>query len=465
MFITETYRQRRKRLSEQVGAGMILLLGNEERSMNYPANVYPFRQDSTFLYFFGLDTPGLAGLIDTESGEATLLGDDATVEDVVWMGPQVPLAERAAQIGVARTAQAAVLGREIAAARNAGRVIHFLPPYRSENSLKLQSLLGVPPASAATAASVPLIQAIVAQREIKTDAELEQIEYAVDTARAMHLAAMKMARPGMVEREIAGAIEAVAVGRGGRPSFPIILTVHGETLHNPHHDNVLEDGLMVLNDCGAESPLNYASDITRTFPVSGRFTSEQRAVYEIVLSAQESAIGAMKPGVPFREIHLLACRCLAEGLKDLGLMKGSPDDAVHEGAHGLFFQCGLGHMMGLDVHDMEDLGEDFVGYGGGFERSTQFGLDHLRMARELRPGHVVTVEPGVYVIPELIDMWRAEGRHLDFIDYDTVEKWRAFGGVRIEDDLLVTEDGCRTLGTPIPRTVDEVEEACAAAAG
>ena len=457
MFDPKTYQDRRARLSSDVGSGLIVLLGNEESSMNYKANVYPFRQDSTFLYFFGLDAPNLAAVIDADEKRCVIFGDDPTVEDIVWMGPQVPLAERAESVAVKETLPSTDLAPVVAEAKAKGRDIHFLPPYRGENSLRIEALTGIPAAETGARASVPLIQAVVAQRSIKSDEELSEIEKSIAVSYDMHTEVMRKAQPGLIERDLFGISEGIAIAGGGRPSFPIILTVHGETLHNPFHENRLEPGQLLLHDSGSETEMRYCSDITRTFPVSGRFTPEQREVYEIVLRAQEDAIGAIKPGVPFRDVHLLSSKILAEGMKSLGVMKGDMDDAVREGAHAIIFQCGLGHMMGLDVHDMENLGEQYVGYDETMTRSTQFGLDHLRLARPLQEGFVVTVEPGVYFIPELMDQWRASGKHTDFIDYDALEKWRAFGGIRIEDDVVVTADGYRVLGKAIPKTVDEVE--------
>lgn len=461
MFSKETYIQRRKRLLSQVESGIVLFLGNEESSMNYAANVYPFRQDSTFLYFFGLDSAGLAAIIDVDEEREILFGNDITVEEIVWMGPQPLLRERGQQVGVGNTAPLADLERTLKAAAGKNRKIHYLPPYRPENRMKLQSLLEISPAEIGENASVEFIKAVVAQRSVKSEEEVQQIEAALKVTRRMHIQAMEMAKPGMVERDIAGAMEGIAIAGGGRPSFPVILTVHGETLHNPHHGNVLEKGQMVLNDSGAGSSLHYASDITRTFPVSGRFTPRQKEIYAIVLEAQEKCIEMMEPGVQFKEVHVRACRILAEGLKNLGLMKGDMGEAVEAGAHALFFQCGLGHMMGLDVHDMEDLGEEHVGYDKSVSRNLQFGICHLRMAKALETGYVMTVEPGIYFIPELIDAWKGKKKFSQFIQYSKVEGYRNFGGIRVEDNVLVTDSGARVLGEPIPKTMEEVESVMA----
>jgi len=457
MFSPETYIQRRNDLAKKVGSGVILLLGNEDSSMNYKANVYPFRQDSSFLYFFGLNIQNLAAVIDIDEDRAIIFGDDPGIEDIVWMGPQVTLKEKADKAGVVHTAPYSDLDKFISEATSKGRLVHFLPPYRPENMLKIESLLEIPAMEAAGLASIELIKSVASFRSVKSEEEIVEIEKSIATSFEMHTEVMKSARAGMKESALFGLSEGIAIAHGGRPSFPIILTVHGETLHNPFHENILQDGQLVLHDSGAEGLMNYCSDITRTFPVSGKFDSRQKEIYEIALKAQQTAIDAIKPEIPFRDIHLLSCKVLAEGMKSIGVMKGDIDEAVHQGAHAIIFQCGLGHMMGLDVHDMENLGEEYVGYNETVARSSQFGTDHLRLAKPLDKGYVVTVEPGVYFIPELIDRWKSENKFTDFIDYKQLEKWRTFGGVRIEDDVLVTKSGARVLGKPIPKTVAEIE--------
>jgi Xaa-Pro aminopeptidase len=459
MFETKTYIQRRERLKRQIPWGLILFLGNGESPMNYEANIYPFRQDSSFLYFFGIDTPGLAVLIDVEENNETLFGHDPEIDDILWTGPQPSLAEHAAAAGIGRTAPSGDLADTIRTALAKGKRLHYLPPYRPDNLLKIASCTGSEPANAADKASLELIRAVAAQRTVKSGKEVDQIEIALGITRDMHALALKEACPGKTEQEVAGAIEGLTLTRASRPTFPIILTVHGETLHNLHRKNRLEPDRLVICDTGAESPLHYASDVTRTFPVSGRFSPQQKDIYQVVLDAQSAAIGAIGPGVPFLDVHLLAARTIAGGLKALGLMRGDPDEAVAAGAHALFFPHGLGHLLGLDVHDMEDLGEDRVGYSGTIKRSDQFGLSNLRLAKELPPGCVVTVEPGVYFIPQLIDLWQKEAKHAQYIDYDAVDLFRSFGGVRIEDDVLVTSDGNRLLGEQIPVSIADVEEA------
>lgn len=460
MFSTEIYRRRREVLKESVPSGLLLFLGNEESPMNYAANQYAFRQDSSFLYYWGLDSPGLAALLDIESGAEILFGDDPTIGDIVWTGPQPILREKGEWVGVHQIQPMDHLEIRILEALQKGRPVHYLPPYRPENVLKIQKLLGIHPAFVREYSSSSFTKAVVVQRSLKAPEEIAEIEKAVDITGEMQTLAMKSIREGMIEREIAGAMQGIAVARGGCLAFPIIFSIHGETLHNHHYGHTMKNGHLVVNDCGAESELHYAGDLTRTLPVSGRFTDRQRDMYRIVLNAQQTALQAMKPGNPHRDIHLLACKTLVSGLKELGLMKGDIEEAVAQGAHAMFFQCGLGHMLGLDAHDMEDLGEEHVGYEG-FQRSPQFGLCYLRMAKPLRPGFVMTCEPGIYIIPALIDLWKAERRHEQFINYSLLEQYRDFGGIRIEDDILITDSGCRLLGKPVPKTIEAVEAACA----
>jgi Xaa-Pro aminopeptidase len=462
MFASRVYIRRRKLLRKQVKSGLVIFLGNEESSMNYPANTYPFRQDSSFLYFFGLDTPSLAAAIDIDAGTETLFGDDITLEDVIWMGTLPRVRERARTAGVKRTAPLSRLEEIVAQARKRKRKIHYLPPYRPETAARLSFLTGMSGRNIKRNASVELIKATVAQRSIKSSEEVGEIEKALKVSREMYLAAMMRTRPGLQERDIVGEIEGIALSRGFPTAFPTILTVNGQIFHNQYHGNRLEKGRLLVMDSGVSSPLGYASDITRSIPVSGRFTTRQREIYEIVLSGQQKAIRAIRPGVRYRDIHLATARTMALGLKELGLMKGNIDEAVAAGAHALFFPHGLGHMLGLDVHDMESLGEDFVGYDSTIERSDQFGLAYLRLARKLQPGFVLTVEPGIYFIPALIDQWKAQKKSASFINYARVETYRNFSGIRIEDNVLVTKEGSRVLGRPIPKTVRDVEKAMAA---
>jgi len=461
MFSTETYIERRKKLKGLVKSGIIFFPGNVETPMNYGDNIYRFRQDSSFLYYWGLDAPNLAAIIDVDNDKEIIFGDDREIDDVVWMGPEERLAERAKRVGVQNSEPFNNLDDSLQSSLKNGRKVHFLPQYQAEIKLQFASWLGIRPRSINDYSSKELIKAVVSQRSIKSDAEVDQIEEALAISYEMNTLAMKFAQPGMIEREVFGAVEGLALGMGSGVSFPIIFSVHGETLHNHHHDNEMKDGDILVLDSGAESILHYASDITRSFPVNGKFTDKQKEIYNIVLESQLKAIEAIAPGKTFKDIHLLTAKVMADGLKNIGLMKGSTDDAVKEGAHALFFPHGLGHMMGLDVHDMEGLGEGFVGYDEEIKRSDQFGLAYLRLGKKLEPGFVLTVEPGIYFIPQLFTNWKKENKHADFINYDKVEDYLDFGGIRIEDDVLVTEDGHKVLGkVPIPKTVEEVEEAC-----
>ncbi len=457
MFSKETYIQRRNRLHKDLGSGIVLVLGNQEVGMNYTANTYPFRQDSNFLYFFALDQPGLAGIMDLDENEDIIFGDELTMEDIVWTGPQPTIAERAAQAGVAKVLPYGELRVFIKKAVEKGRPVHFTPPYRHDNMMFLSEMLDIPWASLKEKSSVPLIKAIVAQRSHKSAEEVAEMEKAVNISGAMHVAVMKAAAPGKKESELAGIAQGIATALGNGVAYGIILSVHGQILHNHHHGNTLRSGQLLLGDHGAASSMHYAGDLTRTCPVDKQFTARQRDIYQIVLDAEVNAIASLKPGPIYQEVHLAAARQMAEGLKALGLMKGDLDEAVAQGAHALFFPHGLGHMIGLDVHDMEDLGEQYVGYSDTVQRSTQFGTAYLRLGRALEPGFVLTVEPGIYFIPELIDQWQAEGKFADFICYEKLDGWRDFGGVRIEDNVLITESGHRVLGRPVSKTIEEVE--------
>ncbi len=458
MFKKEVYKERRNRLKKSVKDGIILILGNSDVPMNYPSNTYKWRQDSNFLYFFGLDYQGMAGIIDIDNDTEYIFGNDVSIDDIVWMGPQPTTAELAAQVDVSNTLPFSGLREKIAKAFDLGRKIHFLPPYRAENKLLLENLLGINTAEQKQLASVELIKAIVALRSVKDNYEIEELEKAMETAWLMHTTAMKMARPGVYEREVAGRIEGIALESGGMLSFPAIVTKRGETLHNHYHGNKLEKGDLLLVDAGTETSLHYATDHTRTSPVGGKFTSKQKEIYEIVLQAQKNAIEAIKPGVTNKSVHMLAAKTLAVGLKSIGLMKGNTEAAVELGAHALFMPHGLGHMMGLDVHDMEDLGEDFVGYNDEVKRSDIFGTAFLRLGRKYQPGFVLTVEPGCYFIPALIEKWKSENKFTDYINYDKVAEYFDFGGIRIEDDILVTDNGHKLMGKHIPKTVQEVED-------
>lgn len=459
MFKPEVYAHRRHALRYEVKSGIIIMPGNVDASFNYPANTYSYRQDSTFSYFFGINQPGLAGIINLENGKDYLFGNDVDMDDIIWMGPQPTIADQGKLIGVDVTLPLSDFARMIKEALDEKCQVHFLPPYRAETKITLSEILNIAPAELKAAASMELIKGVIKLRSIKTDEEIAEIEKMVDVAYIMHTTAMKMAHPGIKEQEIAGTIEGIALAKAGPVSFPIILSMDGQTLHNHNHGNILTEGRMLVVDAGCESVETlYASDITRTVPVGGKFNSRQKQIYEIVLKANVDAIAAIKPGISYREVHLLAAKVIASGLKDAGLMKGDVEEAVKQGAHALFFPHGLGHMMGMDVHDLEGLGENNVGYDEEITRSDQFGTAFLRLGRKLQPGFVLTVEPGIYFIPALIDQWKSEGKFTEFINYDKVETYKDFGGIRIEDDILVTETGHRVLGKPIPKTVAEIEQ-------
>jgi len=461
MFSKQIYQQRREILSKSVsGGGVALFLGNDEMPMNYAANTYHFRQDSTFLYYFGLDLPGLAAVIDLETNQSRIFGDEISLEDIIWMGPQQTLKSRAENVGVQETLPSRQLAEFIRKAIQSGRTVHYLPMYQDRQTNKLIDLLNPDKSAIDAGVSINLIQAVIDQRSVKSEIEIEEIEKAHVTTREMHITAMKMARPGIYEREIAGTIEGIALSSGGNIAFPVILSVRGEILHNHYHHNLLRDGDMLINDSGAESQMHYASDITRTIPVNGRFSDKQKDIYEIVLQAQVETISAIKPDQKNKTLHLQAATIISRGLKDVGLMKGNTEDAVTNGAHALFFPHGLGHMLGLDVHDMENLGEDHVGYNGETKRSDQFGLAYLRLGKNLKTGYVLTIEPGIYFIPELIKKWKGENKFTEYINYDRLESYHNFGGIRIEDNIVVTETGQRIIGKPIPKTVPEVEKMC-----
>lgn len=458
MFAKEIYIQRRARLMQKVDNGLILLLGNSEASQNYPANTYKFRQDSTFLYFFGHSEPDMAAILDPQSGDQILFGNNVDIDDIIWMGPQPTVAEKGEQIGITHTEPMSALADFIGKSRKEGRKIHFLPPYRNYNKILLNSLLNIPINSLKQEASVELIKAVVDMRIIKDKYELEEIHKACDIGYNMHFTAMKLAKLGMVEQELAGVMEGIAHSYGAMTSFPTILSQNGETLHNHSHHQILTEGRMMVIDAGAENNMNYCSDFTRTLPSSGKFTQQQKEIYNIVAAANNLAQDIAKPGITYRDVHLASCKVLVQGLKDLDLVKGDVDEAVAAGVQGLFMPHGLGHNMGLDVHDMEDLGQIYVGYDDEIRPSTQFGLASLRMARMLKPGYVLTVEPGCYFIPALIDQWEAEGTNKDFINFEALKAYRSFGGIRLEDDIVITETGCKLLGSKrLPITPEDVE--------
>jgi Xaa-Pro aminopeptidase len=445
LFSKDVYTRRRALLSSTVAQGQILIMGNNEAPMNYIANAYRFRQDSNFLYYFGINLPGLAGLID---GNKTLIfGHELTMDDIIWEGPVEPLSSLAEKVGVTEIHPLEDLPDFLRTDE-----VHYLPPYRGERTLFLRDTLGL-----RQGASVPLIKAVVAQRAIKTAEEIKEMSRAVDISGQMHVAAMKACLPGKPEYEVVAEILKTVKYHNTELAYPIILSVNGQTLHNHYHGNEMKAGQLMLNDSGAETDMYYAGDITRTYPVSGKFTAAQKDIYEIVLKMEEDSIAAMKPGVSYRDIHLQSNRILIEGLKGLGILKGDTEILLEEGVGGMFMPHGLGHAIGLDVHDMEDLGEEYVGYREGITRSTQLGLKSLRFAKELEVGNVLTVEPGCYFIPELISKYKQENKFAEFVNYSKLDAYLSFGGVRIEDNVLVTATGHETLGKRIPKTVEEIE--------
>jgi Xaa-Pro aminopeptidase len=458
MFQKEIYIQRRAKLKSLIANGIALFLGNIEEPYNYRANTYKFRQDSDFSYFFGLNDPDLAAIIDFESGQEIIFGNNIGMEDIIWMGNLPSVSDRSAKVGVSVTEPVENLASFVSNAINKGRKVHFLAPYRASNKQWLHQLLKLPVEELKKDYSIDLTKSVVALRSVKGAEEIKEIEGMIDVAYTMHTTAMKMAKPGVHEKEIAGVLEGIAASHGNGISFPVILSMNGEILHNHSHHQVLEKGRLMVVDAGSESDLLYSSDITRTFPVGGKFDSRQKEIYQLVLAANQNTIAKASPDKYYKEMHLEAAHIIASGFKELGLMKGNTDDAVSQGAHALFFSHGLGHAMGLDVHDMEGLGEDYVGYDQTVSRSDQFGLAYLRFAKKPKPGTVLTVEPGVYFNPILIDLWKSEKKFTGYINYDKLESYKNFGGIRIEDDILITEKGCRLLGKPIPKTVEEIEE-------
>jgi Xaa-Pro aminopeptidase len=456
-----TFIERRGALRKAVPDGAILIMGNDEAPKNYLDNPYPFRQDSHFLYYVGVARPGMAALL-VPGGHDALYGPADHPDDVVWHGPHPVVADHAKASGFDRHAPIEALADVLEELIRSGVEVHFLPPYRDARRMRLAALLGRDPRDVDTGVSRALVRAVAAQRSVKSNAEVAEMESALEVTAAMYDAAFRGVRAGRTESEIAAVIQAEALKHDRQQAFTPIVSVRGEVLHNHSYANTMADGDLLVIDSGAESPWGYASDITRTLPVAGRFDERQRQVYDVVLAAQTAAIDAAAPGVTNRELHLLAARTVADGLIDLGLMRGDADAAVAAGAHALFFVHGLGHMLGLDAHDMEDLG-DIVGYPEGEARSEQFGLNFLRLARPLEPGWVITVEPGIYFIPALYERWRDRGHCAEFIDYDRVATYLGFGGIRIEDDVLITGDGHRVLGPGIPKAAGDVERAMAGA--
>ncbi|MCD8740832.1 Xaa-Pro aminopeptidase [Mucilaginibacter roseus] len=459
LFEKQVYTNRREVLKQRFGNdGILLFMGNEESSMNYKDNTFPFRQDSSFLYYFGLDVPALVATIDTETGEEVIYGNELTIDDIVWTGTLPTVSEMAGMVGISHTKPYNAVADYIQHAISKGLKVHILPPYRPENVIKLASWFGKNTAKVKSLVSEKLIRTVVGQRVIKSPLEVAELEKAVNISIDMELAVIKNAKPGVKCYELVSHAHQVAIANNARLGYPAIITTQGQTLHTHYYGHELKDGDMVLSDIGAENAMHYGGDLTRTFPAGKKFTAKQAELYNTVLNSMDHAISMLKPGVRYRDIHFAACEKLAEGLVSVGIMKGDPAEALAAGAHTMFFQCGLGHMLGMDTHDMEDLGEQFVGYTDELKKETSiFGLKSLRLGRELQAGFVLTVEPGIYIIPELIDRWQAENKYAGFIDYNVLNTYRDFGGIRIEDNFLITETGNQLLGKYLPKTLHEIE--------
>ena len=460
MFSKEVYVNRRAELKTLVKEGVIILFGNNESPCNYPGNAYyPFRQDSSFLYYFGQKRDGLVGVIDCDNNKECLIGDDIDIDDIVWFGSVDSVADLAEQVGVAHSAPMKTLQEICDAAKKSNRKIHFLPPYRYDTKIQIMDLLGIHPSKQKEAASLELIMAIVKMRQCKTDIEIAEIEKACHVGYCMHTRAMQLVKPGVTEKYIGGQVDGMAHSLGMHESFATIFTQHGEIMHGNPSFNVLEDGRLALCDAGAENAEFYCSDNTRTMPVNGKFSQRQLEIYSIVEACHDYALTVAKPGVRWYDVHMNVCRLMTDKLKELGLMKGDTEAAVQAGAHAMFMPHGLGHMMGMDVHDMEGLGQQYVGFDEETQPSTIFGTASLRCGKRLQEGFVMTDEPGIYFIPALIDEWRAKKMHMDFLNYDMLETYKDFGGIRLEDDILITKDGCRFLGDErIPYHPKDVEE-------
>lgn len=452
LFDPAIYIKRRQQLMQSVGKGLILFPGAVEQPFNYKANTFLFRQDSTFLYYFGIPIPGMAGIIDVDRGVSILFGHDASLEEIVWVGPQPLLSELARNIGAEKHESIEKLGDYVK-----GKNVHYLPPYHADRIIYLSKLLSKSTDDVSKEHSTEAVHAVIQQRSIKSAEEIAEMEEAMTITAMMHAQLRKSVSPGKYESQLRGIAEGIAFAYNGRLSYNAICTVQGQMLHNNAYHRKLESGHILLCDIGAENQMNYAADITRTYPVNKKFTTQQGEIYDLVLKAQTESMDAVRPGIKYRDIHLGAARIIAEGLKQIGLMKGDVDEAVSEGAHALFYPHGLGHMIGLDVHDMENLGENNVGYDDSVTRSEQFGTAYLRLAKELNPGYVLTVEPGIYFIPELIAQWQSENKHEAFINYDKLEAYKNFTGIRIEDNVVVTENGNKLIGPAIVKERNEVE--------
>ncbi|PWL80172.1 MAG: Xaa-Pro aminopeptidase [Prevotellaceae bacterium] len=459
LFSKSTYVERRNELKKLVGSGLIVLFGNNDSPANYPSNTYKFRQDSSFLYYFGLHRNGLVGVIDVDNDREYLVGDEIDIEDIVWYGSVTSVAEMAEMTGVARTAAMRELPAIVESAKAQGEEVHFLPPYRFDNQIQIMNLLGIHPSQQKAAASLKLIAAVVKMRTTKTEEEIAELERAAEIGYEMHTTAMRLCRPGITEQYIGGMVDGIANAYGCMVSFQTIATQHGEVMHGNPSPAKLEAGRLMLVDAGAETNENYCSDNTRTTPVSGVFTQKQKDIYNIVVECHDHVLEVAKPGVKWWDVHFAVCRIITERLQQLGLMKGDVEESLKAGAHAMFLPHGLGHSMGMDVHDMEGLGQVYVGFDKEVRPSTQFGTNALRFGRRLQKGFVVTDEPGIYFIPALIDDWKKNGTNAQFLNFDKIDEYRDFGGIRIEDDVLITDEGCRFIGSKrIPYHVEDVEE-------
>lgn len=459
LFSKSTYVERRNELKKLVGSGLIVLFGNNDSPANYPSNTYKFRQDSSFLYYFGLHRNGLVGVIDVDNDREYLVGDEIDIEDIVWYGSVTSVAEMAEMTGVARTAAMRELPAIVESAKAQGEEVHFLPPYRFDNQIQIMDLLGIHPLQQKAAASLKLIAAVVKMRTTKTEEEIAELERAAEIGYEMHTTAMRLCRPGITEQYIGGMVDGIANAYGCMVSFQTIATQHGEVMHGNPSPAKLEAGRLMLVDAGAETNENYCSDNTRTTPVSGVFTQKQKDIYNIVVECHDHVLEVAKPGVKWWDVHFAVCRIITERLQQLGLMKGDVEESLKAGAHAMFLPHGLGHSMGMDVHDMEGLGQVYVGFDNEVRPSTQFGTNALRFGRRLQKGFVVTDEPGIYFIPALIDDWKKNGTNAQFLNFDKIDEYRDFGGIRIEDDVLITDEGCRFIGSKrIPYHVEDVEE-------
>lgn len=459
LFSKSTYVERRNELKKLVGSGLIVLFGNNDSPANYPSNTYKFRQDSSFLYYFGLHRNGLVGVIDVDNDREYLVGDEIDIEDIVWYGSVTSVAEMAEMTGVARTAAMRELPAIVESAKAQGEEVHFLPPYRFDNQIQIMDLLGIHPSQQKAAASLKLVAAVVKMRTTKTEEEIAELERAAEIGYEMHTTAMRLCRPGITEQYIGGMVDGIANAYGCMVSFQTIATQHGEVMHGNPSTAKLEAGRLMLVDAGAETNENYCSDNTRTTPVSGVFTQKQKDIYNIVVECHDHVLEVAKPGVKWWDVHFAVCRIITERLQQLGLMKGDVEESLKAGAHAMFLPHGLGHSMGMDVHDMEGLGQVYVGFDNEVRPSTQFGTNALRFGRRLQKGFVVTDEPGIYFIPALIDDWKKNGTNAQFLNFDKIDEYRDFGGIRIEDDVLITDEGCRFIGSKrIPYHVEDVEE-------